>query len=146
MLRSVIKHFITKSDQSFNCRMIHYHEFIMLICSLTPEQCMEQERSLASGMLCYMIIASNGIFYSSRKHTVHCSGCLTGDLGGCLLRGCLPRGCLSRGCLPGPRGRHPWTQRQTSPPWTDTCKNITFPQLLLQMVIRTVTKYYRKPQ
>ena len=74
-------------------------------------------------------------------------------LGVCLSMGCLPRGvCLGGvflGCLPrvylprgvhpsGPRGRHPW-ESEADPPWieflTHACENITFPQLLLRMVI-----------
>ena len=82
----------------------------------------------------------------SRMCTVRCSGCLRGCLPGgsawagvCLgglPRGCLPRGCLPRGCLPG-GCTPPWSQRQNPPVnrITDRCKNITFPQLLLQMVI-----------
>ena len=75
--------------------------------------------------------------------------------GGCLPRGVclevsareyLPRrgvsagGCLPRGSLPwgvSAWGVHPQTQMQTPPPVnriTDRCKNITFPQLLLQTV------------
>ena len=65
--------------------------------------------------------------------TVGCSGRRGG--GGCLPRGvsawgrgCLPGGvcpgmCPPRGCTPSPFGQ------------TDTCKDITFPQLLLRMII-----------
>ena len=58
--------------------------------------------------------------YSSRKHTVCCSGHLVGG-GVCpgvstqgevsAYWGCLPRGCLPRGCSPPPP-RGPWTDRQ----------------------------------
>ena len=63
-------------------------------------------------------------------------GCLPG---GCLPRGCLPRGCMPRGrwCLPGEcltRGVSGWGVYTSPCGQTDTCKNITFPQLLLQMV------------
>ena len=56
--------------------------------------------------------------------------------GRCLPRGCLPwEGCLPRGCLP--RGRGVCSGGLHYPPvdrTTDACENITFPQLLLQMV------------
>ena len=48
--------------------------------------------------------------------TVRCSGCPMG--------GVFPVGCLPRGCTPPPCGQ------------TDTCENITFPQLLLRTVIK----------
>ena len=96
--------------------------------------------------------------HSSRMRTVRCSSRLRGGGGGCLLGGvcllgevsacrggvCLPGGCLpARGvvclggvCLPGgvhlppPRGQ------------TDTCENITFPQLLLRTVkINTIFSF-----
>ena len=51
---------------------------------------------------------------------------------GCLpSRGCVClEGCLARGCMCLQRGVY------TPPLWTDTCKNITFPQLLLWAVIK----------
>ena len=64
--------------------------------------------------------------HSSRMCTVRCSGRL---IGGCL---CLPRGW---GCLPGGRGCLPGGVYTSSPRGqTDTCENITFPQLLLRTV------------
>ena len=65
--------------------------------------------------------------------TVRCSGRLGG--GRCLPRGCLPwEGCLPRGrgvCSGGLHSpRSPLPVDRT----TDACENITFPQLLLQMV------------
>ena len=58
--------------------------------------------------------------HSSRMRTVGCSGHLLGG-GGMSAWGCLPGG-LPRGWTPPPCGQ------------TDTCENITFPQLLLRMV------------
>ena len=53
---------------------------------------------------------------------------------GCLPRGCLPGG-LPGGCTPPPCGQ------------TDTCENITFPQLLLRMVKnwRTISPFTDTP-
>ena len=78
--------------------------------------------------------------HPSRMHTVRCSSHLAG--GGCLPKwGCLP----GRGggvCLVGeggicPGGCLPDTGWWCTPPpcgQTDTCENITFPQLLLRTV------------
>ena len=68
--------------------------------------------------------------HSSRMRTVHCTG---------HLRGCLPLRVSAKG------GVHPlWNQRQTPPVnrITESCKNITFPQLLLRTVITTY--YYSR--
>ena len=56
--------------------------------------------------------------------------------GGCVSRGsvcpegvCVQRGCVSRGSIPACNGADtPYGQ-------TDTCKNITFPQVLLRAVV-----------
>ena len=49
---------------------------------------------------------------------------------GCLPRGCLPRECLPRGGMPG--GYIPAFNGADR--MTDSCENITFPQLLLRTV------------
>ena len=85
--------------------------------------------------------------HSSRMYTVRCSGCP----GICLPRGCVPMGCLPGGWLPlGVSATHPCPVHAgihnpcpvyagiDTPPWTEfpthACENITFLQLLLQMV------------
>ena len=107
----------------------------------------------------------NTRMHSSRMRTAGCSGrlpgggvCPQGDVcpGGCIWpavsvqgvclarRGCLPRerGCLPGGVWPGDvcQGSLPRVQRECTPPsprgQTDTYENITFPQLLLQTVIK----------
>ena len=77
--------------------------------------------------------------HSSRMHTVRSSSCLLlwcllGGVcpGGVCQRGCLPKGCLPGGCIPVCNGADiPHVDRMTV-----RCKNITFPQLRLRMVIR----------
>ena len=85
--------------------------------------------------------------HSSRMRTICCSGCL----GGCLPRGkgvsvqregeggvCLGGVCLGCVCQEGgvcPEGVVPPCEPND---WQDKCKNITSPQLHLQMVMRTV--------
>ena len=61
--------------------------------------------------------------HSSRIRTVRCSG---------LFGGCLPGGCLPRGLYTSANGQ------------TDTCENITFPQLLLRTVERRRVYYTLK--
>ena len=74
--------------------------------------------------------------HSSRMRTVRCSDRLreVPVQGGLPYGGVCPGGGVCLGVYtgrhpPGPRRRHPF-------PWTDTCENITFPQLLLRTVIR----------
>ena len=76
-------------------------------------------------------------------------GCLPrGSARGSLLRGSLPRGCLAMGvsawgCLP--RGCLPRGVYTNSPVdgILDTCKNITFPQLLLWTVTNCVNVCFK---
>ena len=65
--------------------------------------------------------------HSSRIRTAHCSGHLIGG-GGRLQRGCLPREYLPWRYLP--RRVYTFPLRGQ----TDTCENITLPQLLLRTV------------
>ena len=86
--------------------------------------------------------------HSSRMHTVRCSGRLGRE--GVCPGGCMPREgvCLGGGvCLVGnlPKGVSVWGGVNL-PLWTefltDTCENITLPQLLLRTVIKHLREHH----